>query len=77
MPPEPVVDVELVDIEADDEEPELEDVTAPTTIEVTKGLMSLEVDELARMFRRYEPGFIVLGTVNVACPLEPVVVELL
>jgi len=57
----------------------LELVTAPAlmTIEVTKGLMSFEVEELARMFKRYDPGFIVSGTVKVACPLEPVVVELL
>ena len=50
MPLELVVDIELVDVEA--EALELEVVAALMTIEVTKGLMSFEVDELARMFRR-------------------------
>jgi hypothetical protein len=76
VPLELVVEVEAMEVEAD-EDVELEIVAALMTIEVTKGLMSFEVDELARMFRRYEPGLIVLGTVNVACPLAPVVVELL
>lgn len=75
MPPELVFDaVEVIEVDPD---AEVEALAVLTTIEVTKGLMSFEVDELARMFRRYEPGLIVLGTVRVACPLEPVVVELL
>lgn len=48
-----------------------------TTTEVTKGLMSFEVAELARMFSRYGPGWIEAGTVMVACPLASVVAELL
>jgi len=51
-------------------------VAALTTTEVTKGLMSFDVAELARMFNRYEPGSIVAGTVMVACPLASVVAEL-
>ena len=50
MPLELVVDSEVMDAEA--EALELEVVAALMTIEVTKGLMSFEVDELARMFRR-------------------------
>ena len=55
---------------------EVEVVAALTTTEVTKGLMSFDVAELARMFNRYEPGLIVAGTVMVACPLTSVVAEL-
>jgi len=53
VPLELAVDVELVElVDVKAEALELEVATAPMTMVVTKGLMSFEVAELARTFRR-------------------------